>query len=111
MGGFNGTGRAPCFQVPPDELAVVTAGDQRLPCEADASDIAGVAGEFLGLRVILRNIQIVDLGIGAAEEQPAGARQPRHREQNVSAGGIPVSTQGKTTGATSPSAPAPATAA
>src|SRR5262249_57033759 len=41
--------------------------------------------EFLGLRVVLRNIQFMDLEIGTAEEQAAGARKPSQREQDVPA--------------------------
>src|SRR5437870_4024730 len=84
---------AAALQVPPDQPAVVTAGNDRLAREANAGDVAAVIGQLAVLRRGLRCIQLVNLSVRAGDDEPARVRHTRDGEQNVAAGDLADTSQ------------------
>src|SRR6516162_334517 len=66
--------------VPPDEPAVIAAGDGGLAGQCQAGDVALMLAEGLRLRLGLRQIQFVHLEVGAAEENTVTIRYSHKRE-------------------------------
>src|SRR5205807_3687591 len=66
--------------VPPDEPAVVAAGDEGVAGQGDAGDVAVVLAQFLRLRLGGGEVDLVDLEVGAAGEEARAVRHPRQAE-------------------------------
>src|SRR5262245_33315202 len=71
------------LHVPPDEPAVVAAGDGRIADEANARGVTAMIGVFDLLDSLLS--EIVDLVLGTAYEQALAVRGPRHGQEDVAA--------------------------
>ena len=69
--------------MPPDELPVVRAGNDLVPRDRDAGDVAGVPCHPGGLGLFLPEIEVVDAAVGAAGKDALRLRHERDAEQDV----------------------------
>src|SRR5207237_3971427 len=74
--------------VPPDQPAIVAAGDEDVAGEGEAGDVALVAAEFLGLGFGRGRVELVDLGVGAGDEQASTIRDAGDGEEDAGAGEV-----------------------
>src|SRR5207249_1299617 len=81
--GLDGANLLVLLDVPPDQLAVVAAGDERAARQRQAGDVAGVAREFLVLRLWGGEVGLVDLEVGAAGEDAAAVRDARDAQEDA----------------------------
>src|SRR5262249_45350689 len=72
-------------RVPPDQLAIVTAGDELSARERQSRHIAGVARHRDGRKFLSRAIKVIDVAIGTAEKDALRARHAREAKAGVSA--------------------------
>ena len=79
----DGANQVAFTQVPPDQLAVISAGDSVPAGDGEAGHVAFVAAELAWLWLLLGHVHIVDLEVRPAEEQPATTRNVRERERDL----------------------------
>jgi hypothetical protein len=73
------------LDVPPDQAAVVTAGDQRRASKGHAGHVAIMTAQLDRLGLGLVQIDLVDRKVRAAAENPARARFSRQGEHDIAA--------------------------